>query len=319
MGKTIVTMTFNPALDTSTSIDHVVPEKKLRCGPPRHDPGGGGVNVARAVHLLGGDALAVLTQGGPLGQLLVQLLDEEGVSHRPIPIEGFTRESFTVRDETSGQQYRFSLPGPELTEDEYERCFEVLSELDPKPDYVVASGSLTPGAPRDGYVRLARMVREWGGRFILDSSGEEFTRAVNEAGVYLVKPNMRELKHLMGEEIRSEEHQEEAAQELVASGRAEVVVVSLGAAGALFVTKDEAGTHHRMARIRAPTVNIRSKIGAGDSMVGGIALGLARGMTPREAARFGVAVGSATVMTAGTDLCRREDAERLYDRMRSTG
>lgn len=312
MQKPIVTMTFNPALDTSTSIDHVVPEKKLRCRPPRHDPGGGGVNVARAVHRLGGDALAVFTQGGPLGRLLGELLEKEGVPRSPISIEGFTRESFTVLDEASGQQYRFSLPGPELSEAEYERCFVALQDIDPKPDYVVASGSLTPGAPRDGYVRLARLVREWGGRFILDSSGEEFTRAVNEAGVYLVKPNMRELKHLMGEEIRSEAHQEAVAKELVDSGRAEVVVVSLGAAGALFVTNGE------MARIRAPTVNIRSKIGAGDSMVGGIALGLARGMAPREAARFGVAVGSATVMTAGTELCRREDAERLYDRMRRT-
>jgi 6-phosphofructokinase 2 len=310
--KPIVTMTFNPALDTSTSIHHVVPEKKLRCNPPRHDPGGGGVNVARAVHRLGGDALAVFTQGGPLGRLLVELLEKEDVPRRSISIEGFTRESFTVRDETSGQQYRFSLPGPELSEAEYERCFAVLEELDPKPDYVVASGSLTPGAPRDGYVRLARLVREWGGRFILDSSGEEFTRAVNEAGVYLLKPNMRELKQLMGEEIQSEQHQEEAAQALVNSGKAEVVVVSLGAAGALFVTKDE------MARIRAPTVNIQSKIGAGDSMVGGIALGLARDMTTREAARFGVAVGSATVMTAGTELCRRKDAERLFERMRTT-
>jgi 6-phosphofructokinase 2 len=310
VSTSIVTMTFNPALDTSTSIHHVVPEQKLRCKPPLHDPGGGGINVARAVHRLGGDSLAIFTQGGPMGQLLAQLLVEEAVPHTPILIEGFTRESFTVRDETSEQQYRFSLPGPELSEEEYERCFAVLDALDPKPDYLVASGSLTPGAFQDAYVRLARLVRGWGGRFILDSYGEPYTRAVDEAGVYLLKPNMRELKHLMGQEIESEEHQEEAARGLVDSGKAEVVVVSLGAAGALFVTKDE------MERIRAPTVNIRSKIGAGDSMVGGITLGLVRGMDLREAARFGVAVGSATVMTEGTDLCRREDAERLYDRMR---
>jgi len=308
MHEPIVTMTFNPALDTSTSIDHVVPEQKLRCNPPRHEPGGGGVNVARAIHRLGGEAQAIYTLGEPFGALLQRLLEEEGVNQIPIPIERLTRESFVVLDETSGQQYRFSVPGPKLTEKEWECCFDTLRNLDPTPTYIVASGSLTPGAPRDGYARLARLARELGSRFILDSSGEELCHAVEE-GVFLLKPNMRELKHLAGEEIESEEQQEEVVQELIKSGKAEVVVVSLGAAGALFATAEE------MSRIRAPTVHIQSKIGAGDSTVGGITLALARGLSLREAAYFGVAAGSAAVMTPGTELCRREDTERLYNKM----
>ncbi|MBN1261163.1 MAG: 1-phosphofructokinase family hexose kinase [Anaerolineae bacterium] len=308
MHAAIATVTFNPALDTSTQIDHVVPEKKLRCETPRHEPGGGGINVARAIYRLGGQARAVYTRGGPFGALLDDLLAQESVAQCPIPIADNTRQSFVVLDKTSGQQYRFSVPGPELAESELERVFDTLRNLDPVPAYLVASGSLTPGAPQDSYARLARLCRELGSRFILDSYGEPLRQAV-EAGVFLLKPNMRELKHLAGEEIESERQQEAVVHDLVKHGKVEVVVVSLGAAGALFATSDE------MRRIRAPTVNIQSKIGAGDSMVGGITLALARGMSLQEAAYFGVAAGSAAVMTPGTELCRREDTERLYAKM----
>ncbi len=235
-------------------------------------------------------------------------MEEEGIPQDPVSIADHTRENFTVLEKSSTHQYRFNMPGPELREEDWQHCFDELGRLDPPPAYVVASGSLPRGVPRSAYAQLARWVGERGWRFILDTSGEAL-RLGAEAGVFLLKPNMRELGHLAGEEIRDEAHQEQVARSLVERGEAKVVIVSLGAAGALLVTADDS------ERIRAPTVQIRSKIGAGDSMVGGLVLALARGWSLREAAYFGVAAGSAAVKTPGTELCRREDTEALYERM----
>jgi 6-phosphofructokinase 2 len=285
-----------------------VPDQKLRCGPPRIEPGGGGVNVGRAINQMGGSAQVIYPAGGPNGEMIADLLDEEGVNQDWIEIAGNTRVSFTVFEDSTGQQYRFSTPGAEMTEAEWQQVLDAVFDWDAPPAYLVASGSTSPGMPEDFYAHVARRAQEAGVRFIIDSSGEEFRQAV-DAGVFLIKPNMRELGHLAGEEIRDEDHQIEVSQQLIAEGKAEVVVVSLGAAGALLVTPD------RVEHVRAPTVNIQSKIGAGDTMVGGIVLALARGKSIREAAYFGVAAGSATVMTPGTDLCKKDDVERLYERV----
>lgn len=307
--QNILSLCANPALDKSTHIDNVVPDQKLRCGPPRIEPGGGGVNVGRAIHQMGGGAQVIYPAGGPNGEMIADLLDEEYVNQDRIEIAGNTRVSFTVFEDSTGQQYRFSTPGAEMTEAEWQRVLDAIFDWEAPPVYLVASGSISPGMPEDFYAQVAHRAQGAGVRFIIDSSGEEFRQAV-DAGVFLVKPNMRELGHLAGEEIRDEEHQIEVSQGLIAEGKAEVVVVSLGAAGALLVTAD------REENIRAPTVNIQSKIGAGDTMVGGIVLALERGKSIREATYFGVAAGSAAVMTPGTDLCKKEDVEQLYDRIR---
>jgi 6-phosphofructokinase 2 len=306
--QTVITLTMNPTLDKSATVVNVVAERKLRCEPPRHEPGGGGVNVSRAIQRLGGESLALYPAGGPTGQMLQDLLDQEGLNHHPIPIENLTRQNLTVLEESTGQQFRFGMPGPMLRDAEWQRCLDELSGIDPKSDYIVASGSLPPGVAEDFYARVARLARDLGSRTLVDTSEEALCLAARE-GVYLLKPNMRELRQLAGCEIKDESEQEAVAEEIVESGQAEVVVVSLGSAGALLVSSEGS------ERLRAPTVPIESKIGAGDSMVAGIVLGLARGQALPDAVRFGMAAGAAAVMTHGTELCRREDTERLYERM----
>nr|WP_306296618.1 PfkB family carbohydrate kinase [Candidatus Entotheonella palauensis] len=155
--RTIVTLTMNPAIDTSAGVDHVIPERKLRCQSPRHEPGGGGINVSRAIRKLGGASVALYPLGGPTGQLLQHLLEQEGLSLSPIPIENWTRENFVVREDATGQQFRFVMPGPALSEAEWRHCLETLSALNPPPDYIVASGSLPRGVPSDFYARVARL------------------------------------------------------------------------------------------------------------------------------------------------------------------
>ena len=306
--ETVVTLTINPALDRNTRVERVNPNEKLRCQAPEREPGGGGINVSRAIRRLGGESLAIYPCGGPIGEVFKTLLDEEGVEQQPIGIADTTRENVTVFEESANQHYIFIMPGPELREAEWQGVLDALERLDPTPDYVVASGSCPPGVPEDFYRRVAELSQSQGSRLIVDTSGEPLSLAA-EAGVYLLKPNMRELGQLAGQEIESEEHQIEAAKGLLESGQAEVVVVSMGAGGALLVT-DELGEH-----LRTPTVPIRSRLGAGDSMVAGIVLGLARGERVLEATRFGIAAGASAVMTPRTELCRREDTERLYERL----
>jgi 6-phosphofructokinase 2 len=303
----IVAIALNPALDKSSSIEQVQPNAKLRCKPPRFDAGGG-VNVARAIWHLGGEALALYTMGGPQGQMLMNLLDDEGGEHIPVRIGGNTRESLTVIEESTGQQYRFGFPGPVLAEKEWTYFFDYLANMDPPPGYVVASGSLPRGTPTDYYGMLARHVRDLGGRLIVDTSGEPLREAA-EAGVYLLKPNIRELGQIAGRRLGGDREIEAAAHDLIHDGDNETLIVSMGLAGAMVITGEGA------QRIAAPMVPIQSRIGAGDSMVGAITLALARGWDVLEAAHYGVAAGSAAVMTPGTQLCRKDDTERLYEQM----
>jgi 6-phosphofructokinase 2 len=304
----IVTLTLNPAIDESTSVDHVVADRKLRCRAPRLEPGGGGINVSRAIRRLGGDSLAIYVAGGPAGNLLYSLLDKEGISQRPLEIETWTRENLNIYEESSGRQFRFVFPGPALSDEDWSRCLKEIESLHPPPAFIVASGSLPPGVPDDFYARLARWARRAGTRMVLDASGPALARALEE-GVFLVKPSLREFQALSGLADAEESHLRWEAAKLIAGGRCEGLVLSLGNAGILLVTPREA------ERIFPPTVPVQSSVGAGDTLLAGIVLRLRMGRPLAEAARFGVAAAAAAVMRPGTELCRREDAERLYEQM----
>lgn len=305
----IVTLTLNPALDVSTATAHVSPEHKLRCDAARFDPGGGGLNVARVVRELGGDSLALYPRGGPSGALLEQLLDARGVPRRAISIAGFTRESFTVLEKNSGQEYRFVLPGPVLTEAEWQACLDMLAEASVGAGFIVASGSLPPGAPVDFYARVARVAKGLGVRCVVDSGGETLKAALAE-GVYFAKPNRREFRELTGVAGDDVASLAPAARSFVEKGAVEVLVVSMGADGALLTTRDT------QLRAVPPPVETSSSVGAGDSFVAGMSYALARGLPPTEAFRWGVASGTAALITAGTELCRRGDVERLLAQVR---
>ena len=125
----IVTLTVNPSIDVWTSIGQLLPFHKLRCTAERRDPGGGGINVARVMHRLGADVTAMYAQGGTLGRLLRRLLDQEGIPGLPVPITEETREDFTILEEMSGRQYRFILPGPTLSEQEWRAFLEHLRQM----------------------------------------------------------------------------------------------------------------------------------------------------------------------------------------------
>ncbi|MFO8058402.1 MAG: 1-phosphofructokinase family hexose kinase [bacterium] len=309
--SSIVTITVNPSVDKSSNVGQVRPEVKLRCGPPVYEPGGGSVNVSRAIKRLGGDSLAMYTSGGHPGGLLGELLDREGITRQAFPVSGLTRDNLIVYEESSGRQFRFGMPGPELSAEECDAMLSALSSLTPPPSYIVASGSLPPGVSDDFYARVARLARESGTRTVIDTSGGPLLAAAEE-GVFLLKPNLRELRALSGASEEGESHIRSMAKEVLSGGKTHAIVVSVGSQGAFMVSKDGS------SRVRAPTVPIRSKVGAGDSMVGGIVLKLSEGWELESAVKYGVAAGSAAVMTPGTELCRKEDTERIFREMEST-
>lgn len=301
----LVTLTMNPALDITTSIDVVRPSAKMRCETTRYDPGGGGINVARVAHVLGASVSAVFTVGGPTGARVASLVRDEGVLCRQIEIAAQTRESFTVNENSSGQQYRFVLPGPLLSLPEQSRCLDRLRAEAVSADFVVASGSLPPGVPLDYYQRVSDICRDVGSRLVLDTSRGGLRHI--SSGVFLLKASVRELRECVGRPLVTESEQLAAAQALVENGCAQVVLVTLGSRGALLVT--------RQASQRFSAVPLRgggSGVGAGDAMVGAITTGLSRGWPLVKSVRLGIAAGAAMSMTPGTEVCTRTAVEELF-------
>ncbi|HEX8426458.1 1-phosphofructokinase family hexose kinase [Hymenobacter sp.] len=302
----IVTLTLNPTVDKSTSVDKIVPEHKLRCAAPKFEPGGGGINVSRALKRLGTDSLAVFPSSGPAGTLLQHLLTQEGIAQQPITTINWTRENFIVVDSSTNQQYRFGMPGREISTDEQHVILETLQALNPAPDYLVISGSLPPGIEPDFLTEVVRQAHAAGTKVVVDTSGPALERVLEE-GVFLIKPNVGELSRMAGVDELDSRAVGEAAKALIREGKCQIVVVSLGPQGACIVT-DELVDH-----VPAPAVRKRSTVGAGDSMVAGMLCALTDGKSIREVVRMGVACGTAATMNPGTELFKKEDAEKLYN------
>jgi 6-phosphofructokinase 2 len=253
---------------------------------------------------LGGATVAFYMAGGLTGQALEGMVELLGLAAVRVPMTGLTRVSHVVLEESTGQEYRFTPEGPEVDEAEWRHCLEVLAVVE--APYVVASGSLAPGMPVDFYARVAQLVKERGGRMVVDSSGPPLREALAE-GVHLIKPSRGELEKLLGRTAASVVEAEALALEVVASGRAEIVALTLGAEGAVLATRD--GT----IRLSSPKVETRSAVGAGDAFLGAMMYAMASGQTLPQAFALGVAAGAAppTAAASGTALATRAQIEGL--------
>lgn len=302
----IFTLTLAPSLDCATTTPRIYPEGKLRCTTPVFEPGGGGINVARAIVHLGGEASAIFPTGGPTGEHLAELLKQEGVGTDTVRTQDWTRQNLHVHADNSGEQYRFVMPGARLTESELEQLLDRVLKL-PAGSILVISGSLPPGCDVDKLTHLVKQSQANGLRCIIDSSGPALDACLKLGGLALVKPNQNELSALIGRPLESPDDVYNAASALVKKGATERVVVSLGPQGALGVD------HKGRIQFVPPPVKKMSTVGAGDSMVGAMALKLAAGAELDEMVRYGVAAGTAATLNHGTRLCTREDTQRLYD------
>lgn len=306
--KSIVTLTTNPAIDGSCEAERIMPTRKIRTTGQRYDPGGGGINVARVAQRLGGDVRAVYLAGGATGGVLDGLLDRDAIARRRIDIADHTRIALAVHERETGLEYRFVPEGPQVGEAEWQAALKVVAKL--HCDYLVLSGSLPRGVPDDFYGRVIAPRKGTGCRIVLDTSGRELKATLDGGGVFLVKPSRGELEQFAGHPLADDAALVDVAGSIVRGGGAEFVAVTMGHLGAMLVSSGG------VERLPAPQVEVRSAVGAGDSFVGAMTFALAANRPISEAFRLGVAAGSAALLSSGTGLCRREDVERLYSRIR---
>jgi 6-phosphofructokinase 2 len=301
----ILTLTLNPALDMATEVPEILPGHKLRCTDPLLDPGGGGLNVSRAIRALGGDSLALVAIGGLTGDRLAGLIRSAGVTFLSILGPGETRLSLTVTEESTGKQYRFMLPGPVWGAAERARVFTLLRATARPGGISVISGSQPPGVPADFPAQLAESMP--GSRVVLDTSGKPLSEAVRNciSGLEVLRMDSEEAEGLAGHALEAREDTAGFAQELARKGVARKVIVARGADGNVLATAD------RRLFSPAPKVRVRSTVGAGDSFVAALVLAMARGQTDDEALALGTAAAAAAVITDATQLCRPEDVMRL--------
>ncbi len=306
METRIATLTLNPAVDMACSATAVRPTHKVRTFDERLDPGGGGINVARVVHALGGDALALVMTGGVTGRLVEELLDEAGVAWQALPIHGRTRISLNVHDRTSGLEYRFVPEGPTVEPAEWQATLDALRAVE--AGWVVVSGSLPRGIPPAFLAAAAAIARQRGQKFALDTSGPALPAMLGQ-GITLLKLSLGELEYIVGRDLPDARSQENEIAALIRARAAGMVAVSLGREGAILAAGDT------MTRLPALTVEERSAVGAGDSFLAGLVLGLVRHLSPRQALAFGMAAGAAAVLSYGTALVQRAEAERCYRKL----
>jgi 6-phosphofructokinase 2 len=301
----VVTLTLNPALDMSTSVPELIADEKLRCAEPLLDPGGGGLNVSRAIAALGGESLALVALGGLTGDRLAGLIRAEGVPFLALTAPGETRQSLTVTEVSTNRQYRFMLPGPTWTEADQDRVFTLLRASARPGAYGVISGSQPPGVPVDFPARLARSMP--GLNIVLDTSGPALTEAVTHPipGLEVLRMDGDEAARIAGGPLETRKDSADFAQALVARGVAKRVVVARGADGSVMADAQ------KRIFARAAQVEVKSRVGAGDSFVGGLVLAFSRGATDEAALAFAAAAASAAVMTDATQLCRLSDVEML--------
>ena len=303
----ILTITLNPAVDLATSIDRVVAGPKLYCKAPRVDPGGGGVNAARAIRKLGGEVSALVAVGGAMGEQLLQLLVAEDMLAVAVHVPGEPRQSFAVTDETTGEQFRFSVPGETMTARDGARLLSAIAQAAPRDGYVVLSGGVAPGLDDDFPHQVLAAIAPRTDKLVVDTSKAALAHLLAAPGqpVHVLRLDQREAEQAAGHQMASVADSLGFAQDLIARSVADIVVGGRGAEGSVLATRDQ--------RIfcRAPYVELHSKIGAGNAFTGALTLALSHGETLDQALRWGVAAASVTVGSEGTALFESGQVEAL--------
>jgi 6-phosphofructokinase 2 len=307
-GQITATITLNPSLDITITVDGFVVDETNRWKNSRLYAGGKGIDVSRAVREMGGRTVAYGFIGGSPGRQVEILLDKEGVPVSFTPIEHETRVNFIITDTKTNQQTRIDAPGPRISKEEFERFRRKILQIYPKPSLVVMSGSVPPGLPVSIYYDMMMDVRGFNVRCLLDSDGQWLEEGI-KARPYLVKPNVREAETLLKKELPAEKDIIEAAFNIIEMG-VEVVAISRGKDGIIVASKQ------KVVKGVPPEVKVRSAVGAGDCAVAGLALKLIRNEPLMEACRLAVAMGAACVLTPGNELCHRADVERLLPQVK---
>ncbi len=304
----IATVTLNPSLDRTVTVEGLVLDETNRWTNLRRDPGGKGINVSRVVHELGGKTIAYGFIGGIDGETLKHLLRHQGVRFDFTSINGEIRSNFIITDLKTRRQTRIDAPGPQISKSHLKKLTAKISRIKPKPDFLVLAGSVPPGVPDDIYRQLIDAAKKNGIKTVLDSDNKWLTEGI-KALPNVIKPNVHEAGELLGRQLRDEAAIVKAVKTLVRRG-IEVAVISRGKDGLIV------GSRETLIKVIPPRVEVRSTVGAGDSTIAGLVLKLSQGAGIEEAARWAVAAGTSATLTPGTELCRMQDVEKLLHRVK---
>lgn len=292
----IITCTPNPSIDRTIELDELLRGEVQRATGVRVQAGGKGINVARALHRNGHDVRAIAPVGGDEGELFSTLVAAAGVAFTPVPLSGSIRVNVTIA-EADGTTTKINDRGPTLDADERQRVLDLtLDAVDNGVTWVAGCGSLPPGAGDAFYATLVARAHDVGARVAVDTSGPALA-AVVDAGPDLIKPNHHELAELVDDELKTFGDVVDAARQVGAQGVA-AVLVSLGSDGALLVQADDVwyGT--------TDPVDVRSTVGAGDSVLAGF---LAGGGEGPDALATGLTWAAAAVALPGTTMPGPDD------------
>jgi tagatose 6-phosphate kinase len=299
----LTTVTLNPAVDRTYFLDDWRRGQVNRVRRKTVQPGGKGINVAQVARILGEQVSATGFLGAETEDFFRRSLLSVGVIPDFVPIRGEIRQNITLLGPHSEAQTEILEPGPEVSHSEVAVLEEKVAELARESMIVVISGSIPPGVDSGVYDRLIRRIREAGADAILDSVGEPF-RLGCEGGPILVKPNRRELEVSVGRTLQTDADLIAAGRELLHWG-AGMALISLGSEGSMLVT------HGEVLRVYCPEVQPVNTVGCGDSLVAGVAVGLARGMDLPDCLRWGTAAASVNARCLGGGECDPMQVTRI--------
>ncbi len=304
----IATVTLNPSLDEWMELPALRVGTLNRAGSFARYPGGKGINVSRVVHELGGRTCAFGLAGGEDGAILRHRLDQLGIRHDFVAVEGSTRNNYKIRTRAPRALTEINTAGPWVSRAYLQTVATRVLASRPRPACVVLSGSLPPGVPTVVYQRWIDASRRRNIPTVLDASGAALRQGVR-ARPWLMKPNRDEAQELLGRSIKTLAQASKAV--IALRPLSTMVILSLGKEGALMASALYEGVWYG----RPPQVRVDSTVGAGDSLVGGFVVGWVKRQSMLEAFRLGIACGAATAMTPGTELCHRADVQRLLSRV----
>jgi 1-phosphofructokinase len=295
----IITVTLNPAVDKTVLIDNFTAGSVNRVSDVRLDAGGKGINVSKVIASLGGESLATGILGGNAGTFIKEYLDSSGIANNFVTVQGETRTNLKIVDSVKGENTDINEIGPNISRVDIEQVKSIMHNNQGADNIIVLSGSVPAGVSKDIYKELILTAKQSGSRTILDADGELLKYGL-EAGPYLIKPNIHELERLFGVKIYNIETAIKYSLEIKNKFGIEVVVVSIGEEGALFISNTS------IIVAEGIKVKVGSTVGAGDSMVAALAYSINRGYTFEDTVRLAVAAGTANVMTNGTQPAELE-------------
>jgi len=308
----VVTVTLNPAIDLTVTLDRLVVGKVQRASAAVFNCGGKGVNVAGCLADWGVRAAATGVLGRSNDGVFADFFASKGIADRFVRVSGETRTNIKIADRASGDTTDVNLPGLTVSDRAFDAVRAALTRCVAPDRPVVLAGSLPESMPETAWATLAGDLARYGARVVLDSSGAPLAAALASGQpLHAVKPNRAELEALLGRALPTIADVIAAARSVLDCGVA-LVVVSLGADGALFVD------HETALAAALPAKKALSTVGAGDAMVAGIAAALVEGASLERLARLAVAFASSKLDRIGPFLGPVKDVERLAAVVRVT-